>query len=110
MLEGNPEYSQRDIAEALGVSLGGINYCVKALIDKGLVKVDNFRRNDNKLGYAYVLTPAGIAERARLTGRFLQRKLREYEAIRAEIEALMQEGDSTEGDPDPSSLATGRQD
>ncbi len=77
MLEGHPEYSQRDIADALGVSLGGVNYCLRALVDKGHVKVANFRQSNNKLRYAYVLTPSGIAERALLTGRFLQRKMKE---------------------------------
>jgi EPS-associated MarR family transcriptional regulator len=91
MLEAHPESSQRDLASALGISLGGVNYCLKALVDKGLVKVANFRRSDNKLGYAYVLTPGGMAERALLTGRFLQRKIREYEVIRAEIEDLTKE-------------------
>src|SRR5689334_22870218 len=75
MLEQRPECSQRDIAEALGVSLGGVNYCLKALTEKGHVKVSNFRQSDNKLRYAYVLTPTGIAEKALLTGRFLQRKM-----------------------------------
>jgi len=92
MLEGHPEYSQRDIADALGVSLGGVNYCLRALIDKGHVKVANFRQSNNKLRYAYVLTPSGIAERALLTGRFLQRKMKEYEAIKAEIDALIEDG------------------
>jgi EPS-associated MarR family transcriptional regulator len=91
MLEGDTHYSQRDIADALGVSLGGVNYCLKALIQKGYVKVANFRHSNNKLRYAYVLTPSGIAERTMLTGRFLQRKMREYDAIKAEIDALMQE-------------------
>jgi EPS-associated MarR family transcriptional regulator len=88
ILETNPQFSQRQIAQALGVSLGGVNYCLRALIAKGHVKVANFRRSDNKLGYAYVLTPSGVAERAQLAGHFLKRKLREYEAIKAEIEAL----------------------
>ena len=92
-LEAHPEYSQRQIADELGVSLGGVNYCLKALVEKGHVKVNNFRRSDNKLGYAYVLTPSGIAERAKLAGRFLQRKMREYEAIRAEIDALTKEAE-----------------
>lgn len=106
-LEAHPHYSQREIADALGVSLGGINYCLKALIEKGYLKVDNFRRSDNKLRYAYVLTPSGMAERAKLAGRFLQRKMREYEAIRAEIEALTQEaGESVQ---DPAGAADGGQ-
>ena len=91
ILDARPESTQRDLANALGISLGGLNYCLKALIDKGFVKVANFQRSDNKLGYAYVLTPGGIAEKAMLTGRFLQRKIREYEAIRAEIQDLTRE-------------------
>lgn len=102
MLEERPEYSQRDIADALGISLGGVNYCLKALIEKGHVKVANFRRSDKKLRYAYVLTPSGIAERALLTGRFLQRKLEEYEAIKAEIEALTRDGGSDQAHRRPS--------
>ena len=101
MLEGHPEYSQRDIADALGVSLGGVNYCLRALIDKGHVKVANFRQSNNKLRYAYVLTPSGIAERALLTGRFLQRKMKEYEAIKAEIDALIEDGASAADDLRP---------
>lgn len=92
MLERHPEYTQRDIAQSLGVSLGGVNYCLNALIDKGHIKVANFRQSDRKLRYAYVLTPSGIAERALLTSRFLQRKMREYELIRAEIDTLIDEG------------------
>lgn len=91
LLEDNPEYSQRDIAQNLGVSLGAVNYCLNALIDKGHVKVNNFRASDNKLRYAYLLTPHGISEKTALTSRFLRRKLREYEALREEIEALQVE-------------------
>jgi EPS-associated MarR family transcriptional regulator len=90
-LEANPAISQRELAEALGVSLGRANYCLRALIDKGLVKVDNFRRKDNKLAYAYLLTPAGIADKVVVTRRFLQRKLTEYDVLKAEIEALQRE-------------------
>jgi EPS-associated MarR family transcriptional regulator len=75
----------------VGVSLGAVNYCLKALIERGLVKAGNFSKSPNKLGYAYVLTPAGIAEKATLTGRFLTRKKAEYEALRVEIDALSQE-------------------
>ena len=87
-VEENPDRSQREISRALGLSLGGVNYCLKALIDKGLIKIENFRTSSNKLGYLYVLTPQGIATRAALTNRFLRRKLAEYEALRAEIEAM----------------------
>lgn len=83
--------SHREIARALGVSSGGVNYCMNALIEKGLLKVRNFREADNKLRYAYVLTPEGLKEKTRLTGRFLQRKLEEYEALKAEIASVMKE-------------------
>ena len=88
LLENQPDLSQRDIAEALGVSLGATNYVLKALIEKGQVKVRNFRASNNKLRYAYILTPSGIEAKARLTAGFLQRKYSEYEALKAEIEAL----------------------
>ncbi|MDB4254675.1 MarR family EPS-associated transcriptional regulator [bacterium] len=87
-LAQNPTLSQRDLARELGVSLGGINYCIKALIDKGAVKVENFRASDNKMRYAYILTPEGIGEKARMTGHFLQRKMREYAALKSEIASL----------------------
>jgi EPS-associated MarR family transcriptional regulator len=83
--------TQRELGERVGVSLGAVNYCLKALIERGLVKAGNFSKSPNKLGYAYVLTPAGIAEKTVLTGRFLARKKAEYEALRAEIEALSRE-------------------
>ncbi len=92
VLQDEPELSQREISVRLGVSLGAVNYCLRALIKKGQVKVCNFRSSDNKLRYAYILTPGGIAEKARLTGAFLARKIAEYEVLRAEIEALR--GDS----------------
>ena len=75
----------------MGISLGAVNYCLRALIERGLVKASNFSRNPNKLGYAYVLTPAGIAEKTLLTGRFLKRKVEEYEALKLEIDALTHE-------------------
>jgi len=88
VLENKPDISQRQIAEELGVSLGAVNYCLRALIDKGQIKVRNFRSSDHKLRYAYILTPHGLAEKARLTTSFLKRKLAEYEALKAEIEIL----------------------
>ena len=88
MLHDNPHISQREMAKALGISFGGINYCLNALIAKGLVKIHNFSQNQNKFGYAYLLTPTGISEKAVLTGRFLKRKLQEYEALKAEIKVL----------------------
>jgi EPS-associated MarR family transcriptional regulator len=91
MLQEIPDLTQREIAQKLGVSTSGINYCLNALIDKGWVKVYNFSESKNKFGYVYLLTPSGIAEKASLTGRFLQRKLKEYEEMRAEIESLRSE-------------------
>ena len=88
LLQDNPDITQREMAQQLGVSTSGLNYCLKALIDKGWVKVQNFSQSKNKFGYVYVLTPMGVAEKVALTGRFLGRKMREYERIRAEIEAL----------------------
>lgn len=90
-LEANPAASQRDLARLLGVSVGKLNYCLKALIDKGFVKVNNFRQSDNKLAYAYLLTPRGIEEKARVTVAFLQYKLAEYQAIEREIVELREE-------------------
>ena len=91
LLEGNPQMNQRDLAAAAGVSLGKTNYCINALLDKGLIKVQNFKSSKRKLAYAYLLTPAGIAEKAALTQRFLKRKVEEYEVLKAEIESLQQE-------------------
>lgn len=88
LVEENPRITQREIAVGLGISLGRANYCVGALVEKGLVKIENFKASDVKWRYIYVLTPSGIAERAALTGRFLARKIREYEALKAEIDAL----------------------
>ena len=87
-LEANPELSQRQLAAALGVSLGGVNYALKALVERGFVKADNFRKSGNKVAYLYVLTPQGIAEKGSLATAFLGRKLAEYEVLRQEIEAL----------------------
>lgn len=87
-LEANPELSQRQLAQELGVSLGGVNYALKALIERGFVKADNFRRSGTKVAYLYVLTPKGIAEKSALAAAFLGRKLEEYEVLRQEIEAL----------------------
>ncbi len=91
LLEANPDLTQRELAVALGVSVGGLNYCLRALIQKGFVKVSNFRRSKNKFGYVYLLTPAGAGEKARLAASFLLRKMQEYEAIKEEIEALGKE-------------------
>lgn len=91
LLQANPELTQRELAKAMGVSLGKINYCLKALVEKGLVKAANFRNHPNKKCYAYLLTPKGIEEKARITLRFLKRKQQEYEALKAEIERLRNE-------------------
>lgn len=91
LLEENPDLTQRELAEKLGVSVGGLNYCLKALTEKGLVKMQNFANSKNKFGYVYVLTPSGIAEKAKLTSAFLKRKMEEYEALRAEIAELKRE-------------------
>ena len=91
LLEARPELSQRDLARELGTSLGKVNYCLNALIDKGLVKVRNFRNSNNKLAYAYLLTPRGIESKATITVRFLKRKMAEYETLKAEIEQLKHE-------------------
>lgn len=92
-LEQNPALTQRELAKELGISLGKANYCIKALIEKGWVKVGNFRHNQNKLGYAYLLTPKGLEEKAVVTLSFLKRKQQEYNALVAELEALHQEVD-----------------
>jgi len=93
LIEANPAIQQREMAKAMGVSLGKANYCLQALVQKGLVKMDNFRRSDNKLAYSYLLTPTGIEEKARLTVSFLKNKVAEYEAIRDEIEELRREAE-----------------
>ena len=91
LLQENPDLTQRELAEKLGVSVGGLNYCLKALMEKGWVKMQNFAHSKNKFGYIYVLTPRGIAEKAGLTSRFLKRKMEEYEALKTEIEVLKAE-------------------
>jgi EPS-associated MarR family transcriptional regulator len=91
ILEATPDLSQREMAKALGVSFGGINYCLNALVDKGLVKIQNFSQNQNKFGYVYLLTPTGLAEKAALATTFLKRKMDEYEALKLEIETLKSE-------------------
>jgi EPS-associated MarR family transcriptional regulator len=91
LLQENPELSQRDLAKAVGSSVGGIHYILNALIDTGLVKLENFTAAADKRRYAYILTPKGLAEKATITKRFLARKLEEYDAIKAEIEALSAE-------------------
>jgi EPS-associated MarR family transcriptional regulator len=91
LLEPNPHLSQREVARELGISLGKVNYCLRALVDKGWLKAANFKNSRNKSAYTYLLTPRGIEEKARVTSRFLQLKLREYEALKDEIEKIRDE-------------------
>src|SRR4030066_655437 len=92
-LEVNPSLSQRDMAKRLGITLGKVNFCLDALVEKGCLKVNNFRNSDNKLAYAYLLTPHGVEEKARMTVRFLKNKMQEYEQLRAEIKELKREAE-----------------
>lgn len=91
LVESNPAISQRELAEQLGISLGKANFCLKALINVGLLKVTNFRNNKNKLAYMYLLTPTGIEEKASITLRFLKFKIHEYEMLQSEILSLRKE-------------------
>jgi len=88
ILAENPDVSQRELAEHMGVSLGKVNFCIKALKDKGLVKARNFQNNPDKRRYFYVLTPSGVEEKAKVTARFLKRKMAEYELLKTEIAEL----------------------
>ncbi len=88
LVEAKPEISQRELAKELGISLGKVNFCLKALIEKGQLKMRNFRNSKRKLAYMYVLTPKGIEEKTSVTARFLKRKLEEYESLQADIEQL----------------------
>ena len=96
LLEEKPDLTQRQLAKELGVSLGKTHYLVKSLIDVGWVKLDNFKRSDNKIGYAYLLTPQGIIEKAAITARFLIRKRVEYYNLREEIKQLQKEVEQQE--------------
>jgi len=91
LLETNPHLSQRELSKSLRVSLGSVNHCLGALVAKGAVKIENFKNNQNKWGYAYLLTPQGITQKAALTGSFLKRKMQEYEQLKQEVESLIQE-------------------
>jgi len=84
-IKNRPESSQRELADELGFSLGKLNYCLQSLKSKGLVKIDNFRKNPNKINYIYVLTPKGINEKTRLTLRFMKRKMKEYDELKKEL-------------------------
>ena len=99
ILESNPAASQRQIAGELGISVGKVNYCLRALIEKGLIKVSNFKKRKGKRAYLYLLTPIGIREKARVTLRFLRLKLNEYEALQQELSELRLEASRlTDGD------------
>jgi EPS-associated MarR family transcriptional regulator len=91
VLQAKPHINQRELAAELGVSLGKTNFCLKALLDKGLVKMQSFKRSQNKLAYAYLLTPAGMAQKAELTAMFLRRKQQEFVELKAEIDKLQLE-------------------
>ena len=91
ILEEYPDINQRELAQQLGVSLGKVNFCLQALMEKGLVKANNFKNSNNKKAYMYLLTRKGITEKARATTRFLERKVAEYEALQREIELLRRE-------------------
>ena len=92
-LESSPECTQRELSKEMGVSLGKVNYCIRKLTEKGLIKITNFKQNPNKMGYAYLLTPQGIEEKSRLTFAFLKRKIIEYEILKKEIIALKLESE-----------------
>jgi EPS-associated MarR family transcriptional regulator len=91
LLQENPGITQRSLAKEVGINVSSINFCLKALAESGWIKMGNFSRNPDKLSYAYLLTPTGVAEKAVLTRRFLQRKMAEYEKLREEIEALQRD-------------------
>ncbi len=93
-LEQNPEASQRDLARELGVSLGKVNFCLKALVEVGVLKMTNFRNSKNKLAYMYLLTPNGLKQKTIITERFLRIKLQEFEALEAEINILRSESNT----------------
>jgi len=101
LIENRPEISQRELASELGLSLGKINYCLKAFVSRGLIKVDNFRRSDNKRIYAYLLTPKGVEERAQMTIRFFRCAEAEYEMLKREVELLGQRDTSAEQTSEP---------
>ncbi len=91
LIDASPDISQRELAAKLGISLGKTNYCLKALIDIGLIKANNFRNSKSKLAYMYLLTPSGVEEKSKITVRFLKAKMQEYELLKAEINLLMLE-------------------
>jgi EPS-associated MarR family transcriptional regulator len=90
-IEANPSITQRELAKELGVSVGKVNYCLKALIDKGWIKANNFKNSNKKLAYFYILTPSGMEQKAKITMNFLKRKMNDYEELKKEIEMLKSE-------------------
>lgn len=106
LVQAKPEISQRELAKNLGISLGKANFCLKALMEIGLLKATNFRNSKNKLAYMYLLTPNGVEEKSRITMRFLKAKMQEYELLKAEINQLMQET-KTELSPDGQAATNG---
>ena len=92
-IELNPEYTQRELSKEMDVSLGKVNYCIKKLTEKGLIKITSFKQNPNKVGYVYFLTPRGIEEKTKLTFSFLKRKVIEYEILKKEINELKLESE-----------------
>ena len=106
ILEANPDLSQRQMAKALCISFGGINYCLNSLVVKGLVKIENFSQNQNKFGYVYLLTPNGIAEKAALTSSFLKRKMEEYEALKIEVAMFKSEIETQDGEKPPEKMTS----
>ena len=95
LLKEEPKLTQRELAQKLGISLGSVNYCLKALIDVGHIKAGNFRKNPDKFVYLYLLTPKGIAEKAKLTAGFLNRKMAEYQALKQKIDAIQSKAKRT---------------
>jgi EPS-associated MarR family transcriptional regulator len=93
LLQANPEMSQREVARELGMSVGKVNYCLRALVRRGWVKINNFRNSDNKLAYKYLVTPSGLEAKSRITVRFLQAKMDEYENLKAEIEQIRRDAE-----------------
>ena len=87
-IKSKPNSSQRELASELGFSLGKLNYCLKALKKKGLIKIENFKKNPNKLGYVYILTPKGVSQKTKLTLNFMKRKMREYDELKMEYEKI----------------------
>lgn len=99
LLENDPNMSQRAISKEMGISLGKVNYCLHALIDKGIIKAKNFYKNKNKTAYTYYLTPKGMEEKGKITYRFLQAKLSEYDKLKAEIEEIRKEASAITNKP-----------